>query len=173
MNDLIEGLLEYSRIGRTADSENLVDTGQLVAEIIDSLSPPKGFTIKIRGTMPTFFVDRLQFGQVFSNLISNSLKHHGGRKGTIKVKGESFGEVYQFSVCDDGKGIAPENLERIFDPGFTLESSDLESSTGIGLALVKKIVEEHGGTIRLKSKPGEGTCFYFTWPKKRSSERTT
>ncbi len=170
MNDLIEGLLEYSRVGRTADTINLVDTGQLLEEVIDSLSPPKGFSIKIRGEMPTFHVDRLQLGQVFSNLIGNSLKHHGGRKGTIKVKGESYGDYYQFSVCDDGKGIAPEYHDKIFMMFQTLESSDFESSTGIGLALVKKIVEEHGGRIRVESAPGEGTCFYFTWPKRAAAD---
>ena len=170
MNDLIEGLLEYSRVGRTADSENLVDIRELLEEIIDSLSPPKGFTIKIRGEMPTLYVDRLQLGQVFSNLIGNSLKHHGGKKGTIKVKCDSYEDVYQFSVCDDGKGIAPEYHDKVFMIFQTLESSDFESSTGIGLALVKKIVEEHGGTIRLESALGEGACFYFTWPKKSSPE---
>ncbi|RDH90158.1 MAG: hypothetical protein DIZ77_14145 [endosymbiont of Seepiophila jonesi] len=170
MHDLIEGLLEYSRVGKTADSENQVDIRELVDEIIDSLSPPNGFTIKIKGEMPTMYVDRLQLGQVFSNLISNSLKHHGGDKGKIRVKGESYGDVYQFSVCDDGKGIAPEYHNKVFMMFQILESSDFESSTGIGLALVKKIVEEHGGTIRLESALGEGACFYFTWPKNRSSE---
>ncbi|WP_177419283.1 sensor histidine kinase [endosymbiont of Lamellibrachia barhami] len=170
MHDLIEGLLEYSRVGKTADSENQVDSRELVNEIIDSLSPPKGFTIKIKGEMPTMYVDRLQLGQVFSNLISNSMKHHGGDKGKIRIKGESYGDVYQFSVCDDGKGIAPEYHNKVFMMFQILESSDFESSTGIGLALVKKIVEEHGGTIRLESAVGEGACFYFTWPKNRSSE---
>jgi len=170
MNDLIEGLLEYSRVGRTADSENLVDTRELIDEIIDSLSPVKGFKIIIEGEMPTFYVDRLQLGQVFSNLISNGLKHHGGTKGRIRVTGESYGDVYQFSVCDDGKGIAPEYHAKVFMMFQTLEASDFESSTGIGLALVKKIVEEHGGTIRLESALGKGTCFYFTWPKKSTSD---
>ena len=169
MSDLIEGLLEYSRVGRTTDSENLVDTRELIDEIIDSLSPPKRFRIVIKGEMPTFYVDRLQLGQVFSNLISNGLKHHGGDKGKIRVTGEGYGDVYQFSVCDDGKGIAPEYHAKVFMMFQTLEASDFESSTGIGLALVKKIVEEHGGTIRLESALGEGTCFYFTWPKKSAS----
>ena len=170
MHDLIEGLLEYSRVGKTSDSENNVDTRELVEEIIDSLSPAKGFTIKIRGKMPTLYVDRLQLGQVFSNLISNSLKHHGGNKGKIRIKSESYGDVYQFSVCDDGQGIAPEYHNKVFMMFQILKSSDFESSTGIGLALVKKIVEEHGGTIRLESAAGEGACFHFTWPKKLSPE---
>ncbi|MDX2505285.1 MAG: CHASE domain-containing protein [Gammaproteobacteria bacterium] len=170
MHDLIEGLLEYSRVGKTGDSENNVDTRELVEEIIDSLSPPGGFTIKIKGEMPTLYVDRLQLGQVFSNLISNSLKHHGGDGGKIRVRSKNYGDVYQFTVCDDGQGIAPEYHDKVFMMFQVLKSSDFESSTGIGLALVKKIVEEHGGTIRLESAAGKGACFHFTWPNKLSSE---
>ena len=166
MHDLIEGLLEYSRVGKTNDSENNVDTKELLEEIIDSLSPPPGFTIKIKGKMPSLYVDRIQLGQVFSNLISNSLKHHGGSKGKIRIKSETYGDDYQFSVCDDGQGIAPEYHDKVFMMFQVLNSSDLESSTGIGLALVKKIVEEHGGTIRVESAVGEGACFHFTWPRK-------
>jgi len=170
MHDLIEGLLEYSRVGKTSDSVNKVDTRELLDEIVDSLSPPKGFTIKIKGEMPTLYADRLQLGQVFSNLLSNSLKHHGGEKGKIRVKSENYAKVYQFSICDDGQGIAPEYQNKVFMMFQVLSSSDIESSTGIGLALVKKIVEEHGGTIRLESAVGEGACFYFTWPKNTSAE---
>jgi signal transduction histidine kinase len=106
---------------------------------------------------------------VFSNLISNSFKHHGGEKGKVRISAESYGEVYQFSICDNGQGIAPEYHDKVFMIFQTLESSDLGSSTGIGLALVKKIVEEHGGTIRVESDIGKGACFHFTWPKKSPS----
>ncbi len=170
MHDLIEGLLKYSRVGKTSDAVTMVDTRELVEEIIDTHSPPKGFTIKIKGKMPTLHVDRLQLGQVFSNLISNSLKHHGGHKGKIRIKCETYADVYQFSVCDNGQGIAPVYHDKVFMMFQILKASDFESSTGIGLALIKKIVEEHGGTIRLESTEGEGACFYFTWPKKHSSE---
>jgi len=169
MHDLIEGLLEYSRVGGATDAEEQIDSRELVTEIIDTLSPPAGFKVKVKGEMPTLYADRLQLGQVFSNLISNSLKHHGGAKGKIRVSGETLAENYQFCVCDDGQGIAPEYHDKVFMMFQILESSDFESSTGIGLALVKKIVEEHGGTIRLESALGEGACFHFTWPKKRSS----
>lgn len=170
MHDLIEGLLEYSRVGRTSDSESEFDSYEMINEIIDSLSPSEGFTIKIKSKMPILYADRLQLGQVFSNLISNSLKHHGEDKGKIRIKCEIIDVFYQFSVCDDGQGIAPEYHNKVFMMFQTLESSDFESSTGIGLALVKKIVEEHGGTIRLKSAIGEGACFHFTWPIKHASE---
>ena len=171
MHNLIEGLLEYSRVGKTSDSEKYVDTRELIVEIIDSLSPPKGFKIKIQGEMPTLYVDRLQLGQVFSNLISNSLKHHGGQKGKVWVASESYPDGYGFSVCDDGQGIDPEYHNKVFMMFQTLTSSDFEDSTGIGLALVKKIVEENGGSIKLKSAVDEGACFYFTWPKKQPAEK--
>ncbi|MGB5467074.1 MAG: CHASE domain-containing protein [Sedimenticolaceae bacterium] len=165
MHDLIEGLLEYSRVGRTGAQEEMVDTRELIEETIDSLLPPKGFKIRIRGDMPTLRADRLQLGQVFANLLSNSLKHHGGEKGKIRVAVENLGELHEFSVCDDGAGIAPEYHDKVFLMFQTLGSSDMGGSTGIGLALVKKIVEEHGGRIRLESAVGEGTCVFFTWPK--------
>ncbi|PVV20318.1 MAG: hypothetical protein B6D79_14575 [gamma proteobacterium symbiont of Ctena orbiculata] len=164
MHDLIEGLLEYSRVGRTSDPESLVDTRELVEEIIDSLSPAENYSIKVKGKMPILKADRLQLGQVFSNLIGNSIKHHGGNKGKIRIRCENSEQFHEFSVCDDGQGIAPQYHQKIFMMFQTLESSDFESSTGIGLALVKKIVEEHGGTIKLRSNLGEGTCFFFTWP---------
>lgn len=169
MHDLIEGLLEYSRVGRTSDPESLLDTRELVEEIIDSLSPTENYSIKVKGKMPILKADRLQLGQVFSNLIGNGIKHHGGKKGKIRIRCENSEQFHEFSVCDDGQGIAPQYHKKIFMMFQTLESSDFESSTGIGLALVKKIVEEHGGTIKLRSAPGEGTCFFFTWPTVHSS----
>ncbi|MES9861340.1 MAG: ATP-binding protein, partial [Candidatus Thiodiazotropha sp. 4PDIVS1] len=168
MHDLIEGLLEYSRVGKTSDDETPVDTRELIMEITDSLSPQKGFTIKIKGDMPVLTADRLQLGQVFSNLISNSLKHHGGKKGKIQISSEKIGDFYEFSVRDNGQGIAPEYHDNIFKMFQTLESRDFGNSTGIGLALVKKIVVEHGGSIRIESALNEGARFTFTWPFKET-----
>ncbi|MBV2123330.1 MAG: CHASE domain-containing protein [Candidatus Thiodiazotropha sp. (ex Ctena orbiculata)] len=164
MHDLIEGLLEYSRVGKTSDVEATIDTRELIQEITDSLSPQKGFTIKIKGEMPVLKADRLQLGQVFSNLISNSLKHHGGRKGKIRISSRQVGKFYEFTVCDNGQGIAPEYHDKVFKMFQTLKSSDFNNSTGIGLALVKKIVIEHGGSIQLNSALNEGACFTFLWP---------
>jgi signal transduction histidine kinase len=166
MHDLIEGLLEYSRVGKTSDVEGKIDTYELIQEVTDSLSPQKGFTIKVKGDMPLLNGDRLQLGQVFSNLISNSLKHHGGKKGKIRISCEKVGEFYEFSVTDNGQGISPEYHDKVFKMFQTLESRDYDNNTGIGLALVKKIVVEHGGSIRLKSAAGEGACFTFSWPIK-------
>jgi signal transduction histidine kinase len=165
MNALIEGLLEYSRVGRTEGALSLVDTRELLEEIIDSLSPSEGFVIEIDSELPVFRTDRLLLGQVFSNLISNSLKHHGGDHGHIRIGVHEKQGFFEFGVSDDGVGIAPEYHDKIFKIFQTLEAKDYGGNTGIGLALVKKIVREQGGVIILESEPGHGTRFLFTWPK--------
>lgn len=165
MHALIVGLLEYSRVGQTEGSQERVDTHELLEEIIDSLSPPKEFTIRIGEDMPVFHADRLQLGQVFSNLIGNSINHHQGSKGKVWVTAEDKGEFFEFCVADDGPGIAPEYHDKVFMMFQTLETTDYEGNTGIGLALVKKIVQEQGGTITLDSAEGKGTSFRFTWPR--------
>lgn len=169
MQALIEGLLDYSRIGHMGFEVSRVDVGALLEETIDSLSPPKRFKIKIGSDMPVFKTDSLQLGQIFANLIGNSIKHHGGNKGRIWINVEDKGAFFEFSVADDGAGIAPEYHGKIFMMFQALEVKDHGVNTGIGLALVKKIVQEHGGSITVDSEAGKGACFRFTWPKKLES----
>ena len=165
MNALIEGLLEYSRIGRAAHTMVSVDTGELLAEVIDSLAPPDGFVVDVAANMPTLYTDRLHLYQVFSNLISNSIKHARGEQGHAWVTVQDQGEYYEFTVTDDGPGIAPEYHDKIFMMFQTLAVADYGNNTGIGLALVKKIVQEHGGSITLESEEGNGATFRFSWPR--------
>jgi signal transduction histidine kinase/sensor domain CHASE-containing protein len=164
MNALIEGLLEYSRIGKAAHPLENVDTGELLAEVIDSLSPPDEFVVDVAANMPALYTDRLHLYQVFSNLIGNSIKHASGVPGHAGVTVNSQNGYYQFTVTDDGPGIAPEFHDKIFMMFQTLAVNDYGSNTGIGLALVKKIVQEHGGSITVQSKEGNGATFTFTWP---------
>jgi signal transduction histidine kinase len=164
MNDLIEGLLDYSRIGQAANSLVSVDTGELLAEVIDSLSPPNGFIVDVGADMPTLYTDRLHLGQVFSNLIGNSIKHRKGRQGHAWITAHNEGEYYEFTIADDGPGIAREYHDKVFMMFQTLAAKDYGSNTGIGLALVKKIVQEHGGSITLESEEGNGATFRFSWP---------
>jgi len=165
MQNLIDGLLEYSRVGRVPTASQEVDTGKLLKEVVDLLSPQPGFKVKLAPDMPTLRTDSLRLGQVFSNLIGNALKHHGGDRGKIRVSARPLGSRYEFSVCDDGQGIDPAYHSKVFMMFQTLQSRDHGSDTGIGLALVKKIVQEHGGWIRLESEEGKGACFHFTWPR--------
>jgi PAS domain S-box-containing protein len=175
MEDLINGLLEYSRVGRTQVKEETVNVGELLAEILDSLSPPATFTIEIQPNMPTLVAKRLLLTQVFSNLISNAIKHHDRPNGKIVISARKKGNDYEFSVSDDGVGIASENHEKVFGIFQTLKARDVQESTGIGLSIVKKIIETEGGKITLESELGKGATFRFTWPSqpKSSLELTT
>ncbi len=164
MNALIEGLLAYSRIGRTDGSAEAVDSAALVAETIDSIAPPEGFRVEIAAGMPCLFTDRLYLGQVFANLIGNAIHHHDRGRGLVRVSGVDRGERCVFRVEDDGPGIPAEYRDKVFKMFQTLKVKDFGSDTGIGLALVKKLVDEHGGDIRLECGQARGSCFEFTWP---------
>ena len=165
MQALIEGLLKYSRVGAIEGSKETVDTTQLLAEIIDSLSPPAKFVIDVAPNMPILRTNRLQLGQVFANLIGNGIKHHRSEEGHVWVTVRDDGAYYEFAVTDDGPGIDPKYHEKVFMMFQTLETKDFGSDTGIGLALVKKIVQEQGGLITLESEESMGATFRFTWPK--------
>lgn len=163
MENMIEGLLQYARWGRQTDSLELVDVRQLLAETIDSLEPPPEFDFAIDGSMPTIETQRLLLAQVFANLISNAIKHHHRSQGKIVISVRELENFYEFAVSDDGPGIAPEAQTRIFDLFQTLGKQKNRQNTGIGLATVKKIVEERGGKIEVESQLGRGTTFRFLW----------
>ena len=165
MEGLIEGLLQYSRVGRIQVPSEMVKVEKLLAEIIDSLAPPSGFEVKVEPGMPTFVTEKLPLQQVFSNLISNAIKHNRAESGHVTISVKELDDFYEFSVADDGPGIAPQYHDKVFVIFQTLEARDKVENTGIGLSLVKKIVEGQGGTISLESAEGEGATFRFTWPK--------
>jgi len=165
MEALIEGILNYSRVGRLKAALEWVDVHALLMDIIDSIAPPPGFTVIIGSGMPQLRTERLPLEQVFTNLISNAIKHHDRLEGQVNLSVQDQGDAYLFSVADNGPGIAPEFHERVFVIFETLKARDKVENTGVGLAIVKKIVEDKGGIIRLESQIGQGTTFYFTWPK--------
>jgi light-regulated signal transduction histidine kinase (bacteriophytochrome) len=166
MEQLINGLLTYSRIGRTQPTLETIQVSTLLAEVIDSISPPPTFNIEISPNMPTLTTKPILLSQVFSNLINNAIKHHNRPDGCIKISAEDQGEFYEFAVADDGPGIAPENYNKIFVIFQTLYPSETNDNTGIGLSIVKKIVETEGGSIRVDSSPGQGATFRFSWRKR-------
>jgi PAS domain S-box-containing protein len=161
----IDGLLDYARIGRTDAQIDLVVVAELLAEVIDSLAPPPTFTITIAPNLPTLSTKRLLLFQVFTNLIGNAIKHHDRVDGSISISSRESGSFYEFIVTDDGLGIAPENHDKIFAIFQAINPQSRSDSTGIGLSIVRKIIETEGGTIWLKSQLSQGTTFYFTWPK--------
>ncbi|MBW4682532.1 MAG: PAS domain S-box protein [Microcoleus vaginatus WJT46-NPBG5] len=165
MEALIEALLEYSRVGRLKSVLETVSVADLLEDVIDSLAPPASFTVEVEPEMPTLVTERLPLEQVFANLIGNAIKHNRQRAGHVKISVKDLGDFYEFAVADDGPGIAPEYHEKVFVIFQTLEARDKVENTGIGLSLVKKTVENQGGTVKLTSQAGQGATFSFTWPK--------
>ncbi|MBD2715816.1 CHASE3 domain-containing protein [Microvirga sp. STR05] len=164
LEDLINGILAYARVGRTEQKLEEVRVEQLVREVAELVVPP-AFQVEIPTTMPTFVTDRLSLQQVFTNLMSNAAKYHDKATGTITVSCQDIGRCYEFRVQDDGPGIAPEYHEKIFLIFQTLRDRNTAESTGIGLSIVKKMIDEKKGSIRVESAVGQGAAFVFTWPK--------
>jgi PAS domain S-box-containing protein len=165
MESMINGLLEYARAGRVEVATEVVEVAALLAEVIDSLDPPPTFKIQIEAPMPTLNTKRLLLSQVFANLIGNAIKHCDRPDCSLNISVQVKAEEYEFALKDDGPGIAPEHHDKVFTIFQTLNARHDTDSTGIGLSIVRKIVEAEGGTIRLASQVGVGTTFYFTWPK--------
>jgi PAS domain S-box-containing protein len=167
MDVLIDGLLRYSRAGKEELAIETVDVAEMLTETIDSLAPPADFKIEMATPMPTLDTKRLLLSQVFANLISNAIKHHERIDGRVEITVEDLGDRDLFSVIDDGPGISKAaDRDRIFEIFQTLNSpADSTENTGIGLALVKKIVEGEGGNIWLDDEHQQGCRFCFTWLK--------
>jgi signal transduction histidine kinase len=165
MEGLIEGLLQYSRAGRTHQEPEPVDVAHLVQEVVDLLSPPEGATIRISDELPNLRTERLPLQQVFMNLIGNAIKHTTRADPEITIDARRVGPFYEFSIRDNGPGIPPDFHDRIWGIFQTLESRDRVEGAGIGLALVKKIVESQKGRAWIESSPGYGATFRFLWRK--------
>ena len=182
MEAMIDGILEYSRVGRVRGKAERIDVAALLADVIDLLDPPGKFTIEVAPGMPVMQGDRLRLQQVFMNLIGNAIKYHDKPAGRITVGCRDLAtlsdegrrphggfernpDYFEFWVSDDGPGIEPQYHEKIFVIFQTLHARDKVEGTGVGLSLVKKIVEDQGGSVRVESESGRGATFRFTWPK--------
>jgi two-component system sensor kinase FixL len=166
MGGLIDGILQYSRVGRVKETMAPLDLTTLIGDAIDLLAPPGHIHVTLEGQMPTIVGEPIRIQQLFQNLISNSIKYMDKPQGQVQVGCSDAGNFWQFHVRDNGPGIEARHFERIFQLFQTLAPRDKVESTGVGLALVKKIVEMYHGKIWVESVVGEGACFYFTLPKK-------
>jgi signal transduction histidine kinase len=164
MEALIDGILTYSRAGRVHDEPMRVDVGALVEECVELLAPPPGTAVVIRPGMPTVVTERVPMQQVFMNLIGNAIKYNQRPGARVEITAEPDGNDFRFAVSDNGPGIEPRYRERIWQIFQTLAARDKVEGTGIGLSVVRKIVETRGGAAWLDSEVGKGTTFYFTWP---------
>ena len=167
MDNLIDGILRYSRIGRVAGNEMEIDLETVLKSVIATLAPPPTIRIDYDSPLPVILADATRIFQVFQNLIGNAVKFIDSPQGSIRINCTDSGSHWTFSISDNGPGIEKKYHERIFQIFQRLTTDDDMESTGIGLSIVKKIIEFYGGDIWVESTVGEGSCFYFTLPKTR------
>ena len=170
MHNLIDGILQYSRVGRIKEEKTQVSLNELVPDIIDILAPPENIAITIENELPVIECEKTRITQVFQNLLSNAIKYMDKPQGHVRIGCVEEESCWRFSITDNGPGIEDKYFEKIFQMFQTLSPRDEVESTGVGLAVVKKIIEIYGGKVWVESKMGEGSTFLFTLPKQK--ERT-
>jgi signal transduction histidine kinase len=175
MHDMIEGILQYSRIGRVKEAVELVDLNGLVADVIEAISPPAQIKIEVQADLPCVYGEKLRIYQVLQNLIDNAIKYNDKPQGLVRLSCQDLtgfknlsglnSNAWCFCVQDNGMGIDKPYQEKVFQLFQTLAPKDHQNSTGIGLSLVEKIVSHWGGKLWLESELGQGCGFFFTIPK--------
>lgn len=168
MDKLLDDTLDYARIGwkiKTGEAE-IISGADLLDGIVDLVSPPKGFTIRASDQFLALQISRLPLQQVLYNLVNNAVKHHEKSDGTVSLDVREQGEDYIFTVTDDGPGIEKQHYDKIFEMFQTLKPRDQREGSGMGLAIVKRILATYGKDIGLESVPGQGTTFFFNWMKR-------
>lgn len=165
MSNLLEDLLSFARVGRDSFEASQVACLEVIEKVVSNCAIPPDFDVSIRGDDVTMSAYRVPLEMVLVNLVSNACKHHDRDRGRIEVDVRREGEVVRFVVTDDGPGIPAEFRERIFEPFESLKRRDEVEATGIGLALVKKLVDRFGVDIQCSATAGSrGARFTFSWP---------
>ena len=165
MDRMIDGILAYSRVGREEEKMEPVALQDLIAEVEHSLAPPSQVHLAIEPGLPAILGNPTSIADIFQNLIGNAIKFGDKPRTEIRVAFHEADGFWEFIVADNGPGIEEKHFERIFKIFQTLAPKDKTDSTGVGLALVKRIVERAGGRVWVQSRKGEGSTFHFTWPK--------
>jgi PAS domain S-box-containing protein len=166
LNRLLDDLLAYSRAGRKVGAHRVADSHALVLDVVQMIDPPPTISISIDGKLPTFKTHPTPLEQVFRNLIGNAVKHHPGPEGRIVVSCREESDRYVFAIEDDGEGIPAQYAERVFEMFQTLKPRDQVEGSGMGLAIVNRIVQWQGGRVWFEPAPsGKGTVFKFQWKK--------
>ena len=170
METLLDDLLTYSRVGRTDAAGSETRLTEIFDRIVQVLHPPEHIHVRVEGKLPVTVTAGTQLEQVLRNLIDNAVKHHDKPNGEVVLSGRRVGDFVEFLVRDDGPGIAPQYHHKIFQLFQTLKSPDKVPGTGMGLAIVKKLVERQNCHITVHSEgDGTGTQFRFQWPTVKSS----
>ena len=169
MYSMINGILKYSRAGRINEDPRPVDLNRLVKDAAELIGMPKYFTLSIVTPLPVIRCEETVVFQIFQNFFDNAVKYMDKEQGRIDVNciEKDFG--WQFCVADNGPGIDEKDSKKVFQIFQGLGADAETDSTGIGLALVEKIISKLGGRVWLESKVGNGSKFFFTIPKKSKS----
>ena len=144
--------------------KSVVDLNQVVRRVIDLVAPLPRLKISIIDDLPEVRGNTARLQQIFQNLIGNAVKHIDKPEGEVAIWYSRAGEFWQFSVVDNGGGIERHQFERVFQIFQTLAPPGKSEGTGIGLTVVKKIVEKYVGKIWVESEVGRGSTFFFTLP---------
>lgn len=164
MEKLLDDLLIFYRAGKMDASPSVIDVKAMAIELFDIQNNKPGLHLEVVDDLPIFTSLSTPFEQVLRNLFSNAIKHHDQETGVVSLTYRKLDTGFlEFAVCDDGPGIPEQYQERVFGMFQTLKPRDEVEGSGMGLALIKKIIENYGGNISVRSE-GRGTCFTFTWP---------
>ena len=159
MDHLIQGVLTYSKIDKTDIAKENVNIHEVVTNILSIIHIPSHIRVEIKNNLPVLKADRFRIQQLFQNLISNAVNYIDKPEGFVVINVKEAKDHFVFSVADNGPGIAEENQEKIFK--IFQSFSKNERSTGLGLSIVKKIIDNYGGKIWIESELGKGTAFYI------------
>ncbi|WP_028981389.1 sensor histidine kinase [Sporocytophaga myxococcoides] len=171
MQKLVGNIVSYTRSGKENIVKSNVNLSNLLEEIIKFLPSKDGVSVEVPRDIPSIYTEEIYLEQIFNNLIGNALKYHDKKQGSIKISYKVCENgMYQFGVCDDGPGVPDGQKDKVFDLFHTINQNRSIESTGIGLAIVKKIIESKGGNIWIEDNIPFGANFMFTWPASASEE---
>ncbi|MBK8971114.1 MAG: PAS domain S-box protein [Hahellaceae bacterium] len=165
LEKLLDDLLAYSRAGKREETVSRVDVKELAQSTFELLAPPPTAKLVIDSVLPNFETSSAALQLVFRNLLSNALKHFEGDACIIRVSAQVKRGYYEFCIDDNGPGIPVQFQEKVFEMFQTLKPRDEVEGSGMGLALVRKVVQQQGGQVWLVSDGKKGTQVYFTWPR--------
>ena len=164
LSTMVQQLLSYARVDAGTPEPVTLNLHTFVASVIELLALPPSFKVETNGSAASMTCDEGLLSHVLSNLINNAVSHHHRGEGRIVISHDLDGDQVSWTVTDDGPGIDKRHHERIFGMFKTLKRKDDGGGSGIGLAVVRKVVRRMGGDVWVESEPGEGTTIGFTWP---------
>ncbi len=165
LSSMITGVLEYSKSSKITYKRDDIDLDSFISDIIKLILPPAHIRVELQAGLPVIKGDHIKLQQVLQNFIGNAVKYNDKAEGLVKISMEEKPNCYEFTISDNGPGIDPKNHQRIFQLFQTLNPISDIDSTGVGLTIVKSIVENQGGKIHVDSELGKGASFTFQWMK--------